>query len=438
MTPDEQTATHRLLEWVRPALQGWPDGLLVIARNGRIVDANPAAARILGAPADELRDRRLQEFGPPDEDADELLRELCENGTRDAMTLLTRADGAVIEAEWTATAGLVEGRNLVLIRDVTARNRTARDASFQAEVLDHVEAAVVAIDPRGRITHWNKAAGRLYGWSRDEAIGRWVRDLVVPAEAESIANEVWATVQEGEAWEGETVVRRRDGEPLVVWNLNAPILDAAGEVAGYVGIAFDITERRAQRALLAARAAQQAAVAELGQRVLSATDLPSALQDAVATVAHGLDIDIVALLEHRPDDLLYVRVATGLDPADVAAGSIAIPERAPAYRALRDGKPSILEDVVRTAPNQREETADVKSIADVPVGDTQGGTWGVLSALANTQRHFTPDDLNFLQSVANVDRRRAPPRPRRRGRSAMTRCTTRSPVFPTARCSPRS
>ena len=308
----------------------------------------------------------------------------------------------MIEAEWTATTGLVEGRNLVLIRDVTTKNRTARDASFQAEVLDHVEAAVVAIDPRGRITHWNKASARLYGWTRDEAIGRWVRDLVVPVEAESIADEVWATVQEGESWEGETLVRRRDGEPLAVWNLNAPILDAAGVVAGYVGIAVDISEQRAQRALLAARAAQQAAVAELGQRVLAASDLPTALQDMVATVAHVLEVDIVTLLERAADDVLYVRVATGLDPESGRRGRASpSPRDAPAYRALESGEPSIAEDIAGS-PDQPEETLGVKSIADVPVYDTQGGPWGVLSALADRQRHFTPDDLHFLQSVANV------------------------------------
>ncbi len=233
------------MESLRPAFDSWPDGLLVVSKDGSIVDANPAAARILGSGVEDVRNGRMQDYAPPGADGEEVWTALREANTREAGISMTRPDGTVIEIEWASTPAITPGRCIVLLRDVTDRNRTAREASFRAELLDHVEASVVAVDPNGVITHWNKAAERLYGWTREEVLGRPARDVVVPAEARSTAAEVWATVREGRVWEGITKIRRREGEPLSVWNLDAPIRDASGAVEGYVGIAVDITDQKA-------------------------------------------------------------------------------------------------------------------------------------------------------------------------------------------------
>ena len=50
---------------------------------------------------------------------------------------------------------------------------------FQAHLLEQVQAAVIATDLRGRVTHWNEYAERLYGWSREETLGRDIRELTV-------------------------------------------------------------------------------------------------------------------------------------------------------------------------------------------------------------------------------------------------------------------
>ena len=60
-----------------------------------------------------------------------------------------------------------------------AGERRSGEAQLRA-ILDGALDAVVGMDARGRITFWNPQAERLFGWSRDEAMGRLLADLIVP------------------------------------------------------------------------------------------------------------------------------------------------------------------------------------------------------------------------------------------------------------------
>ena len=231
---------------LRALFQSALDAMLVLDDSARIVDANPAAAELCGEDRDDLIGRWLGDFTPPErrDGAQRRWEKVLAAGTRRDTGRLARADGSQREVEYHATANFLPGRHLWMVRDVTDRNRALREAQFHADLLDHVEAAVVAVDLKGRVTHWNAAAERLYGVPRAEALGRDVQELVVAEGAESTAREVIRQVLGGDTWEGEFEVRRRDGDPVTAWVLNAAIPGSDGGVAGYVWIAVDITERR--------------------------------------------------------------------------------------------------------------------------------------------------------------------------------------------------
>ena len=66
-------------------------------------------------------------------------------------------------------------------RDVTVRRVAEDSIRFQADLLDAAGQAIVGTDRKGRILFWNKAATRMYGWTRDEVIGE-VRPARRPAD----------------------------------------------------------------------------------------------------------------------------------------------------------------------------------------------------------------------------------------------------------------
>jgi len=118
---------------------------------------------------------------------------------------------------------------------------TVRD---QAKLLDLAPDAIVARDIDGRINYWNQGATELYGYSRDEAVGRISQELLAtrfPAPDSDIEDRLLATGR----WEGELVQTGKDGSEIVVSSRWAVRTDAAGQPVQVLVINTDITEQKA-------------------------------------------------------------------------------------------------------------------------------------------------------------------------------------------------
>ena len=115
---------------------------------------------------------------------------------------------------------------------------------FQAYLLDVVEQAVIATDLQGKVLFWNQFAEQLYGWSKLEALGRQLRELLTPQQSIAIADEVMDTLRAGNSWGGEFLVHDRAGHEFVVDVTDTPIFDQAGKLMGIIGISRDATLRR--------------------------------------------------------------------------------------------------------------------------------------------------------------------------------------------------
>ena len=147
-------------------------------------------------------------------------------------------------------SGRLIGAVNVLV-DISDRKRAEEQLLFQAHLLEQVQAAVIATDMHGTVTHWNEYAERLYGWSREETLGRSIMELTVGAGEEvELFREIMERVRAGETWEGEFEVRRKDGSTFPAHVTDSLIRDAEGSAVGIVGVSTDITERkRAEEAL---------------------------------------------------------------------------------------------------------------------------------------------------------------------------------------------
>lgn len=113
----------------------------------------------------------------------------------------------------------------------------------QASLLDKAQNAITVRDLDQRITYWNKAAERLYGWSFEEVRGRVHAENTYhdPAEFRRIFE---AVVRQGE-WSGRVRQRCKDGRAITV-DLHATLIrDEHGHPRAAFGIITDVTERLA-------------------------------------------------------------------------------------------------------------------------------------------------------------------------------------------------
>jgi PAS domain S-box-containing protein len=136
-------------------------------------------------------------------------------------------------------------------RDVTHRKEIERATARLASIVESSDDAIISKDLGGIITSWNKSAGKVFGYSAEEMIGRSVSILIPP----HMANEeqgILERIGRGESIQNyETVRRKKDGTEIFISLTVSPIRDAAGKITGASKIARDITaSKRAEETLL--------------------------------------------------------------------------------------------------------------------------------------------------------------------------------------------
>jgi diguanylate cyclase (GGDEF)-like protein/PAS domain S-box-containing protein len=135
-------------------------------------------------------------------------------------------------------------RSAGLVNDVSADPSDFATVRFQAALLDSVGQAVIATDVGGIVIYWNGAAERLYGWTAQEAVGRSIVELTPAPQSVEEAAGIFAELAAGRSWEGEFVVRDRNGNPFPVHVTDTPVFGTDGALQAIIGISTDITERK--------------------------------------------------------------------------------------------------------------------------------------------------------------------------------------------------
>ncbi|MEU4162619.1 PAS domain S-box protein [Actinoplanes sp. NPDC026670] len=237
----------------RSAFEASPLGMVLTdlapGNVGVVLRANAAMAAITGYPVAALTGMRIHEFHQADEyDAtDDTLRRL-RGGDTDRFTTAKRyrhADGhtlsvqvhiAVIRDEQNQPRYLVSQ-----VEDVTEQREVAQQLRQRAQLLDLTQDAVIVRDLDGRITYWNPAAERIYGWTADVACGDDLGRLLGADSAEDVDEALDALG----VWAGELEHRRADGRTVIVLARKALQRDSDGRPVAVLSINTDVTARRA-------------------------------------------------------------------------------------------------------------------------------------------------------------------------------------------------
>jgi PAS domain S-box-containing protein len=118
-----------------------------------------------------------------------------------------------------------------------------------AAIVSSSDDAIISKDLTGRITSWNSAAERMFGFSAAEAVGQPIT-IVIPKDRLNEEVAVLSRIRQGLSVEHfETLRQHKDGHLLDISLTVSPIRTADGEIIGASKIARDITEHRRQRAI---------------------------------------------------------------------------------------------------------------------------------------------------------------------------------------------
>ncbi|MDO9709697.1 PAS domain S-box protein [Paracraurococcus lichenis] len=249
-------------------------GLAHVGLDGRWLRVNGRLCEILGYEEAELFGLSFQDLTHPEDLGADLaqVQALLDGSLRSyAMEKrYRRRDGSLVWANLTVSlsrdaAGRPE-HFISVVEDISARKQAeAALAASEARLRDLLETldlgAFMARDLDGTIRFWSGGCERLYGWPREEALGRSAHDLLRTEFPEPLAAIETALRRDG-AWSGDLRHRTRSGEALVVAAQKALRRTPEGATVVMEALVDVTAQRRAEQALARANAELELRVAE--------------------------------------------------------------------------------------------------------------------------------------------------------------------------------
>ena len=265
---------------------------------------------------------------------------------------------------------------------------------FEAQLLNAVEQAILAVDLTGRIIFWNRFAEKLYGWPVADVQGRNIDEVLAAPLLMESARANLGQLRRGESWSGEFLVQRQDRTTFIAHVSASLIQDDKTTLISIVAMSRDST---AQQQLHEANRLLAEASARLASAVGYETQLTTLAQLAVPQLA---DWCAVHLLQ-----------ADGtLEQVAVAPAGIGTPQAAHDWlqnylpsdevdglpAVLRNGAPKLVSDATA---NQQAAAAAINSYMIVPLIARPQTLGAITFVAAESGRRF---DLNALALAENL------------------------------------
>ena len=270
---------------IRRILDTTQEGFLMTDLEHRLVQVNPAFAKLLGGHPEDLVGRPLYDFVDAANRA--ILAEQGIKRARGEQSVyeieVTRLDGTPVPCQFSATpihdeAGVRTGA-FALVSDLSGRRAHEAYVRQVVAMFESTAEGVMLTDLEGAIVSVNPAFTVVTGYAEAEALGRNPRFLQSGRHGSEFYQAMWDGLAASGQWQGELWNRRKNGEVYPEWLTISAVRDADGAVQSYVGVFSDISHIKRSEAELE-RLAHYDPLTGLPNRILLQAQLNQALERA--------------------------------------------------------------------------------------------------------------------------------------------------------------
>jgi diguanylate cyclase (GGDEF)-like protein/PAS domain S-box-containing protein len=271
-------------------------------------------------------------------------------------------------------------------------------ATIYGRALAALGHAAIITDVDGRVRYLNAAAEALYGYTRGEAAGQFVLDLVMPAHGHGPARVRSEAMLDGNPYAGDWEVQDKHGRAFTAHATSTVITDDGGLTIGMLSVSYDVTARRDAEDT----ARELAAIVEGSDDAIIRTDTDGEIRSA--------NLSVTAMFGYAPQELIGANVAVlvPLEKREELATVMATIAAGGSYQVLT------------TTRTRKDGTTFDASIRLSPVRDAAGDVVGVSgitrdvtadvrtrSMLEASERRFRArfDDAQLPQAMVDLDGR---------------------------------
>jgi len=226
------------------------EGIWVLDNNAITVSVNQRMADMLGYAPDELVGRNANDF---------VYREGSETGKQISVNAIKniketfelkycKKDGSPLWAIVSSKQLFDNTGNHIgafaMFTDITDRKRAEERLAYQANLLANISDVIYSTDDQLRITSWNQAAEKVYGWKKEEVLGKNVLEVTGSTFDPELRARLNLELQKTGLVTSEIDHTSRSGEHIIFESNTMILRDVEGTVVGFVAVNRDITERK--------------------------------------------------------------------------------------------------------------------------------------------------------------------------------------------------
>lgn len=388
------------------------DGILIVDNDGDCLDANPAAAAILGVSIHSLVGRNIGHFLPDRQAFAQRWNLFLQNKNQRGRAQLIAGDGTTVFVDFTAAANYLPGRHVVILCDVTERTLAEISLKKSEERFRHMANNIQEIfwemdAVTKHVTYVNPAYATITGRSIQSLHTNPAsyRELIYPEDRIRILARLQETVNSG-IFDEEFRFTRADGTVRWLWAKGFSV-PSDGETQWLVGTAQDITSRKqAEMKISEQLDAVEGARAEaeaLRKSTLALSQnlaMDSVLDTLLKCISELVPFDRATILFVEDGcEFMVAREAPRNTPKRIGV-TFKASENIFLERVLFEKRAMLLTDVATQSEwRDRSPLDHIQSWLGIPLL-AAGRVLGILSLGSNAPSVFTTEHLRLAKSLA--------------------------------------
>ena len=371
----------RLLNTIHQAVK-------VVDLDDKVIYWNDYSTKLYGWTREETLGKNIHEFNHRlmSKELDETIKEKLLHGESWSGELTMRHKNNntfkafVFDSPFKDEAGNVIGI-LTISFDNTKEVEARHYSELQAKLLNTIQQAVMVISLEGTITYWSEFATALFGWDREEVLGKAMIPLMIPSSFHEQAANVAAMMSTGEKWAGEFPVLTKAGKEIIVYAVDSPMLDEKGELKGTIITCFDNTKGIETRNQI-----------EFQAKLLNTIQQSVVVTDAEANVTYMNDHAIKIYGWQREE-------AYGKNVIEIGVAEPSVEEALAIVEKLKHGETWMGELTVKTKDNKEF----ISQVIDSPIKDENGNFNGsIFISFDKTEEVEKRKEIQFQAKLLNT------------------------------------